>query len=519
MPFINNSQVIINKENILENQEAIADILNNVIQYDKILGEYVNLDEFWDRQKDGRIYTVEFNQYITSPSPTGTKLNDNAGLVCEPSTNILKGQNDYENIGLFRAIDVNAYVDENDDYHVTAIKGDDKFQKDGTNGDVYVMSMAGYIKRVFADDVWSLSYSDMNYSGYEILDEAVKVDGTVKSYLLHAKYIAGIGLDGKLASISGVPAEYGDMSHNGQITQFLSKGSQYSGKTSHDDFYTSLMFYLKYATANNETVMKGCISYSYTYNNLLAETGVKRVVITNAQANTLLIGSTVEIATDTRFNITEITDLGDGNSAIYVDADTVFDTTLSTKIATKPWNAGSCDDVLGVDGSPTSVTSGKEPFVINGIEIMVGGYEVLQNLIIYNNNTDAEDYKIQVYANYDCNTYATSPDTNYDLLSLELPQTDASWQYVSKIGVSVLHPSVIMPIESVASSTTGFADSVYTNSPITGYREWRSFGNLGNGSFCGLRSLLASSSLDYSYWFVLGRLSATGRSHRRAGVN
>ena len=503
-------------------------ILKKYAYYDDLDGEYKNLDKFWDYQRTGKVYTVEFNQFDVSPVSTGTKLDDNYGLVCEPSTNTVRGQNDYESIGLFRSIDVNAYVDANDDYHVTAIKGDANFKNDGTNGDVYVMSMSGYIKRYFDANVWRVSYSDFPYEGFEILDEAVKPDGTIRPYLLHAKYVAGRNpIDGELASISNVAPEYVNMSHNGQITEFASKGVQYSGKTSHDDFYVQLMFWLKYATTNSQSVFGGCSNYYVQYDSVLAETGVNRVILSNTNVDYLLVGSTVSIGNATttdrmnasvhdvadRVKITSIEDLGDGTSAVYVDS-TVFDTTLSTKISTMPWNSGGCDDVLGQDGSPYNNLSSKEPFIINGIEIMVGGYEVIQNLIINNDNTGT--YKIEVYACYDCHNYATSITSDYDLVGYQLAQTNNAWQYLSKIGIDDNNPSVIVPIETDAGSTTGFADGIYTNSPVTGTRVWRSFGYLNYGVFCGLRSLLASDSLASSRWHILGRLSATGRSRRRS---
>ena len=507
--------------------------------FDHVKQEYVNLDQFWNSLRNGKIYTVEFNQFDVSPSPTGVKKDDNEGLVCEPSTNTIKGRNDYEKIGLFMSVDVNAYVDENDDYHVTAIKGDGRFRNDGTNGDVYVMAMPGYQKRYADQNVWGISYSDAMHPGFEILDEAVKPDGTIRPYLLHAKYVAGRNPheNNNLASISGVNPEYIAMSHNGQITAFKQKGDQYSGKTSHDDYYVQLMFWLKYATTHSQSIMYGCSSYYLQYENLVPETGVKRVIITNGQAHNLLIGSCVSIGdygdgtinTDinaaqnyniaNRVNITDIVDLGDGNSAVYVDSENTFDTSLTTTITTYPWNAGSCDNVLGQDGSPTSNTSGKEPFIINGIEMMVGGYEILQNLIIYNNNTDPDNYKIQVYACYDCRKYATSPTNDYDLVGHELAQTDQAWKYISKIEIDPAHPTVMVPVEAKASSTTGFADGVYTNTPVTGYRAWHSLGNRGSGANAGLRALSAGHSLGSSYWNILGRLSATGRSRRRAGVN
>ena len=319
--------------------------------------------------------------------------------------------------------------------------------------------------------------------------------------------------------------EYIAMSHNGQITAFKQKGDQYSGKTSHDDFYVQLMFWIKYATMHSQSIMQGATSgYYLQYTNVIAETGVNRVVLPNSQANNLLVGSTVSIgdygessiSTDrnsaqnynlaNRVIVTDIIDIGDDMSAVYVDGNS-FDTTLTTTITTYPWRSGSCDNVLGQDGSPYSNTSGKEPFIINGIEMMVGGYEVLQNLIIYNNNTDSNNYKIQVYACYDCRKYATSPTADYDLVGHELVQTDQAWKYISKIGIDPVHPTVMVPVEAEASSTTGFADGVYTNTPVTGYRAWHSLGNLNNGANAGLRYLNANNSLSNANWNILGRNS------------
>ena len=501
------------------------------MHYDKTLGEYVNVGKYWDAYRDGKMYTTEFNNYEVSPSPTGTKKDANAGLVAVPSTNLVAGQDDYANIGLFKPVEVNAYVDENDDYHITAIKGDARFKRDGTNGDVYIMNMLGYIKRFDTPTTWGYSYSDTLHAGFNVLPEAVKPDGTVRPFLLHAKYIAGMSSDGKLASISGVNPEFNSMSHDGQITKFKAKGDQYSGKTTHDDFWMKLMLFLKYATTNSEAVMKGCISYYLQYQPSIYESGVSRVVLTNAQANALVVGSRVSIGnyaggakTDdrgsalahnvaNRVKITSIVALPDGlNSAVNVDAP-AFDTNATTTISTVPWGSGACDNVLGNDGSPISNTSGKEPLIINGIETMVGGYEVIQNLMIYNDNTDPLDYKIKVYVCYDSKLYkAGSPSADYKLLSVLMAQTNNTWQYISKLGVDPNHPTALIPVAAAASSTTGFADGVYTNAPTTGYRVWRSLGSLSNGSVYGFVCVGGDNGLGGSSWGILGRLSATGRS-------
>lgn len=517
--------------------QQLADIRKQVassanLYYDATLGEYVNLREYWNMLRTGKKYTVEFNQYSVTPSPLGTKKDDNTGLVCEPSTNTVKGRNDYENIGLFMSVDVNAYVDANDDYHVTAIKGDGRFKADGTNGDVYVMAMPGYIKRYFDNQKWSISYSDVQHPGYEILDEAVKPDGTIRPYLLHAKYVAGRGKDGKLGSISGVYPEYVSMDHNSQITKFKEKGVQYSGKTTHDDFYTTMMFYLKYATTHSQSIMAGCSSYYNQYVSSVVETGVKRIIISNSNATGIEVGSCVSIgdfagSTQTadrqstlcynvanRVKVLSKEPMPDGvNTAINLDVSSPINITATTTITTYPWISGACDNVKGQDGSPTNNANGREPFIINGIEMMVGGYEIIQNTIINLNNSTA--YKVEVFANYDCHTYATSITPDYHYVG-ELAQTNSNWSYITKVAIPQNHPSFILPVEAGGSSTTGFADGVWTNAPTSGTRQWLSLGGLYSGSFTGLRYLLASGSLTYSFWNILGRLSATGRSRRRA---
>ena len=144
---------------------------------------------------------------------------------------------------------------------------------------------------------------------------------------------------------------------------------------------------------------------------------------------------------------------------------------------------------------------------------MVGGYEVIQNMMIYNDNTDPLDYKVKVYACYDAKLYkAGSPSADYKLLSVLMAQTNNAWQYISKLGVDPNHPTALIPVAATASSTTGFADGIYTNAPTTGYRAWLSLGSLISGSLSRFFFVLGNDGLGHSRWLVLGRLSATGRS-------
>ena len=520
--------------NVTQANQTITDILalNEMnLYYDSQLDEYINLNWFYQSQKTGKVYTSEFYKYTVSPSSTGVKKDANAELVAEPSTNDFAGRDDYMDIALFKPLDVNGYVDDNDNYHVTAIKGDGRFRSDGTNGDVWVMNMTGFMKRFETETTWGYSYSDVMHPGFTVVPGGKKLDGTIRPFILRAKYpaVRNPHDDNKLASISGQNPEYANMSHNGQITEFKKKGAQYSGKTTHDDFWVKLMLMLKYATTNSDTVGNGCNNYYTQYAPAVLETDKSRFVVTNAQAASLVVGSRVSIGdlgetvtvdrgsallhnVRNRVMITGIEPLADDvNSAVNLDT-TPFDVTSAMRISTVPWGSGACDDVKGVDGSPINGKSNKEPLLINGIEMLHGGYEVLQNVMIYNDNANPDNYEIKVFICYDCTKYATTATADYRLLSKRLVQTNGTWSYLATCEVDPQHPSLMVPSVAGASSSTGFGDGVYTNSPVTGYREWLSLGRLGGGLLDGFWCLDGTGSLAYSFWSILGRLSATGRS-------
>ena len=85
-------------------------------------------ENYFALQRTGKVYTVKFPKWATSQISAGEKLDDNKGLICEPSTRTIKGHDDYESIPLFRTFDVNAYVDDDGVRHVSAIKGDHNYR-------------------------------------------------------------------------------------------------------------------------------------------------------------------------------------------------------------------------------------------------------------------------------------------------------------------------------------------------------------------------------------------------------
>lgn len=499
-----------------------------VPHYDGTVGEYDNLSDWWNLNRDGGIYGVKLPLFSYSNTPDGIKTNDNYGLMIEPSTQTVAGRDDYAKINAFKAIDVNATIDANGVPHVTAIEGDGMFARDGSNGDVWVMVCNGFyrIERTATHKV--VTYSDTQHEGMRPMPGGQYPDGSRRPFLLFSKYAAWLDTSSVPHSWSGKPRsmQFGCQSNN--LTYARKKGAGYSGRTLADNFYLQLMFMLKYGTQNSQKV-GGCSDYSATYKLALAEANVNRVVLTRAQADYFVIGSAVNVGTSSDRNqaanysvaenrrITRIEAVDAEKTALYIDGAAIT-TTTDLYVTCMPWFAGSCDGILGIDGYPVSgKATVKQPYRIQGIEFMVGVYEVVANVIM-NSVKDSEDAgHVDLYACFNSTKYAGSITSDYVKCDLSLPPrtlaNNASWQYAKELQESANVPGWLVPQEIGATSTTGTCDAVYSN-PITsvGLRELLCFASLWHGGLAGVWAAHSDSGRGSYGWACGGRLSGLGIS-------
>lgn len=537
----------------------IEDKDNKEIEYDKQNKEkdkYSStfFENMFALQRTGKVYTVKFPKWETSHISTGEKLDANAGLVCEPSTKTIKGQNDYINIPLFKTYDVNAYVDDEGVRHVTAIKGDKDFKDEG-KVDVFVLGMS-YYEKVWEDDqYWYYSRTDMPRDGYTVARECINRDGSIQSFALYSKYVCG-DIDGLLYSSKGLmpsrqsssTAQLGTLnannSYNGMISAFQKRGKFYSGGMTCDYKYILTTFYLKYATLNSQSIMTGCVNYSFQYvASIQSEDKSTYFPLTKSQANAVEIGSYVSVgythinkstdryyqnmhmyANDVKVLRKEAID--DNNVAIYLDVKEPFNTMPVTVadgveseiyISSMHWQSGFSDDVLDRDGCPcdikTQLINSKFPMVIQGIECMVGGYETYGNAFM--DIVDATG-KREVYIQNDASlltTNITTAKSTYKKSPYAIQPTKLNnWNYITRIDFDLENGAFVQTNvgQDGSSTTTGFADGVYIDNASSGQREFLGFGYLGHGSDAGLSFLVASDGVGAAYWYVLARLSING---------
>lgn len=518
-----------NKTDILNNQNDIKDLQTATSLNAKVIFSF-NL------QRTGKVYTVRFPLWETSQTCNGEKLDDNEGLVCNPSTAVTRGISDYDDIPLFKTYDCNAYVDDDGVRHITAIKGDKDF-KDTGKVDVFVLGMSYYEKWWESDGYAYYSRTDMPKEGYTLASECRTKDGEDQGFALYGKYIAG-DINGMPYSSKGlIPARYcsgrpsgsQNISYSENILYFHKRGSHYSGTFMSEVKYIVTTWWLKYATRNSQSVMAGCTNYSAQYTATVEETGVKRIIISNANAAYFEVGMPVSIGTSTDRNvwachdkaesvaITAIEVYDDNNKAIYVDVDSSFDTTTATYITTFHWRSGFSDNILGRDGCPclasSGLTNGKFPIVFQGIECFVGIYETVSNAIA--DIVDSAGTR-DIYITNDSSILTSTVSdikAKYQKLDNQISVTKLNTgNYITAVSVDAENGAVIPTAsgQSGSSSSTGYADAIYVDNGIFDQREILAFGYLKYTSTCGISCVNCVAGLGYSYWITGCRLSING---------
>lgn len=536
----------------LNYQNKLNNINSNILDYeeDEKYDKYANskrleqnISSYFAMTPDNKVYTVRFPLWETSNSCQGEKLDDNAGLVCTPATDTVKEVSDYGEA--WQSIDCNAEVDSNGVRHVTALKGMNEFRDTG-RVDVFCLFRTYYQKIWEQDGYLYISRSFVPREGYDIVPQAINKDGTINQWFVIGKYAVGeiLDTDGKthhLYSSKGLmPAhviynptgseEISDnISHTGCVTLMHNKGMYYSAGTMADYMHILTTFYLKFATKNTQSIMYGHANNNYQYKVAKAESNVNRVVITTAQANNIDLHTFVSVG-----DVGSNTNLDRGNGYVHniaynvevigkevVDSSNTalildhakFNTTTTTYVTTMHERSGYSDKILGRTGSVGSNTNGKHGMVLDGIEIMVGGYEVTGNAFL--NIVDAVGTRELYYTNDSSKltTNITNAMATYKKATSKMKTESLNgWKSITKMEFDTKNGIALQTEcgKSGSGTSVGYADSVYFDTATSGQRELLWLGNLSNATNAGLSCSRTNATVSYSYWHILARLSING---------
>ena len=510
-----------------EAAQTVADNVSGIID-EKIL------EAFFGSMRNGKIYQTELYLSVTNPTSRGTKTLANAGKVCEPSTDTVEGRDDYEGIGIFTWFNCNYVTNEYGRKVPTAVEGwGNGFKNDGSV-DVGVIAMTPYwnVEEKDGKQIWTLSDTPNDEYGLVGWETAKKEDGSFAPYVVHSKYVSGIGADGLLRSFKNSKPER-NQCYNNMMTNYQKKGKGYWGGGKERNLYRVLYQVIEYATKNEQTIFQGTTNYNFQYEAAVQrDTKETYFPVTNAQAANIIVGAYVSVgygsANGSNVNndrgvgtihkyaddvkVLRIEDLDENNKAVYLDVKEGFTTTsvaISDTVnapiimSSMHWWSGSTDQVIGKhDGSLTSNTDGKHPYRVMGIEDAVGGYIVYADSVM----VFKEDYSKDVYIARRGTKHVTDEATiksTYKLIG-NIPANDGADFWIGDIGVDT--ETCAWFAKAVGSSDRqGWGDRCYAGGKSTsGTREDLGRGYLWHGANGGPVCVNCRNWLDGTHWAYLG---------------
>lgn len=489
----------------------------------------IAVDVLFKLPRTGKVYTVKIPRFASNPTVNCEKLDDNAGLVCEPSTDTVEGQDDYADIPLFKWYNCNYRRDSSGHAYPTAIEHlSDNYRKTGTV-DVGVIQMTPYVRWDDSDPDYILwSITDSPRDGFTPW-VAAKSGDIVYPYVIHSKFFSGVGEDGLLRSVYDlIPAR--NQSYHSLITDYGKKGAGYKGAGGERATWQILFNSIKCAVKSSQEKYAGCTGYDFQYPAAVQRSEkLTYFPVTAAQAKSLLVGSRVSVGygfkgsdgtvnNDRGFStihqyadeaeILKIEPIDDTTSAVYLDCD-AFDTmpvslsdTLNAPItlSTMHWHSGTTDAVIGHhDGSPGSNTDLKHPYRVQGIEYAVGGHETISDMALAFDDSNGKDV-------YVCPAGIAHAKTGAEILAKykKVGNFPADDWWIGDIGFDP-ETCVTWPATRGSGDKTGVGDRIYGggNASKNTLREYLQGGGLGYWSVAGASYVYCWSALGGGYWNFL----------------
>lgn len=521
----------LSKNGVPADSKATGDAIKKVEEMANSTIDERILDAFFGSMRNGKVYQTELYLTETNPTSDGVKTLANKDKVCEPSTDTLEGRDDYEGIGIFNWYNCNYITDDYGRKIPTAIEGWGDGYKNDSTVDVGVIAMTPYWSVVEKDgkQIWTLSDTPNDDYGLIPWETARKEDGTYASYVIHSKYVSGIGADGLLRSFkNSKPAR--NQCYNNMIDNYQKKGKGCWGAGKERNMYVILYDVIKYATKNEQKTFKGTTNYNFQITaSIERSTKETYFPVANNQAAQIIVGGYVSVGygakntdntvtNDRRYatihqyaddvKVMRIEDLDENNKAVYLDVEDGFTTipvTLSDDVnaqiilTSMHWRSGTTDKVIGKhDGSMTSNTDGKHPFRVMGLECSVGGYVVYADSVMIFKEDYSKDVYIAPRGVKHVKDEATIKSTYKPIGNI--PGNEGNDFWIGDIGVDVETCSWFAKTVG-ASDSQGWGDRCSTGGKSTsGTREDPGRGFLVLGSDAGSVFVSCWAGLGGAYW-------------------
>lgn len=474
---------------------------------------------YFDSRKTGELFSTKFYNQSVSDTGIGEFMNDSVGLSCTPSTDKVKGQDDFASHNAFWFVECNFIVTDDGAKVPTYIKGQSGFSRTG-KVQVGVLTPPLYWGEEIVSDGYIKHFSDSEHpEGHPeltltLMPHCKDAHGNPMPYGIVPKYYAG-QIDGLLYGSSGLPVA-NFISFNSLHTECQKLGAGYLGAGSERTAYLKNFLWIKYGVLSSQRKFVGCTSYNAQYKAAEASTG-NYVTVTPSQAAAFYVGGTASIGDPTtntnldrgngymrniadKVKVTKIEPVDSEKTRIYVDTGDL-NITDTTYISTMPLHSGQTDTVLGNDGYISN--DGKHSFKLQGIEEGIGTYFVSANEVTYK-----ETESKTVYYNRDGKDWSNDQSTILSAWkeegSYDFGNSNDFWVGEETID---LKTGTAVPKTIGAGNASGTGDRRYHDGTGTGLREELERGFLGHDSSSGFSCSHGWFSVSIGYWYYAACVS------------
>ena len=463
---------------------------------------------------------------ITKMTPMDDLADKAAAQLCTENTEAIEDWADEDPMTWY--IRANALSLEDGTMNITYFEGEDGFDITGEDAPVYTFAIALWIKE-WNDGAYDyISFRTTKGSGY--YPDAGDVDPKNKKRPItwHATFPGGLNGKGALTSGAGIKAYNFASAATG--IQKARQMTIYEGLWNDCDTRWILrMWQLRHFDLENSNIAEGCTSYNYQYMVALPEENVKRVLLSASQAAGFVVGSTVSVgdmgaqSNKDRWNawmrnladlvkissIEKVTVNGTEYTAINLDISGTITTTATTCISTMPWHSGATEALPGhKDGCTFSLTAGKTPLRVAGVEVLDGSYAVGLDPLYDVTANDAGGFDYTVYQCRDSQKLSGSITADYEDTGIVYSGMQSGWNYVKafiKSNLGVLFPKLF------GGSSTTYFKSAFFGTISAGVRcPWR-FAYLNAFGFSGLAAGSGNAAPGSSNWHSRPRLCGSGK--------
>ena len=385
------------------------------------------------------IYGVSWNK---AASPVLTRTDAAVGMTAAAGVGAGLVRNDFDGAEIYREI-----------HDVT-----------DTLGNVFRRIPKTYIRKTDGVGLWAPQISKTRYPGYYLPWCFWNFTTSQElPYIDVGKFKGSSELIGGTERLRSVPNVYPLVNQNIVTFRTRAQNNNTGGLAGYQQLdihvvdLLQTLFYIEFATLHSQGIMAGYTTgqYSATHTATVAETGVNRIIVANAQADLYRVGQAISVGTALGGNqifygriITAIDVYDASNKAISFDG-TAVNIAVGNILYNTGWRNGFSSAIAASSGSLVSNSDGKYPCVYRGIESPFG--DIWQWVDGVNIN-EGQAWVTPNAADYASNVFA-SP-------YLQLGYVNGSTNgYVTAMGYDANYPYAAFPTAVGGSSTTFYSDN------------------------------------------------------------